>query len=538
MRAVTLAVSIWLVAVGVALAAPPQGKDLIWPRSAPSLPGESEGPFKRLVIEGGTLVDGTGAPPVGPVTVVVEGQRITEIYGLPGLYTPQLDASGRPQLQPGDRHIDARGSFILPGLIDSHVRVLDQSIRPNAGNTSREGNAPPEYALKLLIAHGVTTIASMQSLDVMDWANDMKRQSAENAITAPNIEIWADFPARTPEEARARVREAKRRGATGLGEGDIEGPLEAMLAGLDEAKKAGLPTYWCLHEEKTQQLNTLQWARAGMSGWPHSNGLPNSMYEDRALRRYPPDFNYNDPHYAMRQPRWEGVTPRSERWWQLIDELVKLDFTLGPTFDVYEAHRDYNAVSRLEWNDEYIHPALRKLFMPGDGRYNTEFADWSTADEITWKNIFQVWMQFVNDFKNRGGRVVAGSDAGYYWTTYGFSFIRNLELLQEAGFSPLEVIRSATLDSAKWMRIARDTGSVEVGKRADLLVIDVNPLANLKVLYGTGTVGKRPDGSIGRIGGVRYTVKNGVLFDSKKVLANVKEMVQAADARDATQATK
>lgn len=520
------------------LGAPKGERDLIWPRSPPSLPGESEGPFKRLVIEGGMLVDGTGAPPVGPVTVVVEGNRITRIYGLAGLYTAQLDSSGRPEIRSGDRHIDARGAYILPGLIDSQVRVLDQSIRPNAGNTSREENSPPEYALKLLIGNGVTTIASMQSLDVMDWALDMRQQSLDNKITAPNVEVWIDFPAGTPEEARAKVREVKARGGAGLGEGDIEGSLAVMLAGIDEAKKVGLPTYWCLHDDKTQQMNTLQWARAGMRGWPHANGLPNTMYEDRSLRRYPPGFNYSDPQYAMRQNRWEGVTPGGERWWQVIDELVKLDFTLGPTFDVYEVHRDYTGVSRMEWTDEYVHPALRKIFLPGDGRYNTEFADWSTTDEVTWKNIFHVWMQFVNDFKNRGGRVVAGSDAGYYWTIYGFSFIRNLELLQEAGFSPLEVIRSATLDSAKWLGIAQQTGSIEEGKRADLIVVDANPLANLKVLYGTGTVGKKADGTIGRIGGVRYTIKSGVVFDAKQVLANVREMVRKASAESSSAAAQ
>jgi hypothetical protein len=301
-----------------------------------------------------------------------------------------------------------------------------------------------------------------------------------------------------------------------------------MLAGLDEAKKANLPTFWCLHDEKTQQMNTLQWARAGMSGWPHANGLPNTMYEDRELRFYPGEFNYNSAHDAMRLPRWAGVLPGGKKWNEVLDELVKLDFTLGPTFSVYEVYRDHIGVSRQEWNDEYLHPALRRIYTSGN-----EFADWSTADEVTWKNIFHTWMQFVNDFKNRGGRVIAGSDPGYYWTTFGFGFIRNLELVQVAGFSPLEVVKSASLDSAAWLRIARDTGSVEIGKRADLLVIDANPLKNLKVLYGTGTVGTKPDGSIGRIGGVKYTIKSGVVFDARKVLANVREMVREAEAREA-----
>ena len=142
-------------------------------------------------------------------------------------------------------------------------------------------------------------------------------------------------------------------------------------------------------------------------------------------------------------------------------------------------------------------------------------------------------MAFVNDFKNRGGRVIAGSDAGYFWTIAGFGLIRNLELLQEAGFSPLEVVRSATLDSAKWLRIANDTGSVEIGKRADLIVVDGNPLENLKVLYGTGVLAASTDGQLVRRGGVRYTIRRGIVYDAKTVLSNVKAMVADARAQQA-----
>jgi imidazolonepropionase len=94
-------------------------------------------------------------------------------------------------------------------------------------------------------------------------------------------------------------------------------------------------------------------------------------------------------------------------------------------------------------------------------------------------------MAFINEYKNRGGRVCAGSDSGFIYSIFGFGYIRELELLQEAGFHPLEVIRSATSQGAALCGLDHLIGTVEVGKRADLLVHDHNPLTDFKLLYGT-----------------------------------------------------
>jgi imidazolonepropionase-like amidohydrolase len=134
-------------------------------------------------------------------------------------------------------------------------------------------------------------------------------------------------------------------------------------------------------------------------------------------------------------------------------------------------------------------------------------------------------MTFINEYKNRGGRVTAGSDNGYIYQTYGFGYIRELELLREAGFHPLEVIRSATLYAAQALGAEKDLGSVEPGKLADIVIIDANPLENLQVLYGTGAIRLTADNKIIRAGGVKYTIKNGIIYDAKKLLADVKKMV-------------
>ena len=141
-------------------------------------------------------------------------------------------------------------------------------------------------------------------------------------------------------------------------------------------------------------------------------------------------------------------------------------------------------------------------------------------------------MQFVNEYKNKGGRVTAGSDSGFIYQLYGFGYIRELELLREAGFLPLEVIRAATLKGAEALGMDDKIGSVEIGKFADFVILEENPLANLKVLYGTGAIKLDENNEAVRVGGVKYTVKDGIVYDAKKLLADVKAIVDKAKAEN------
>ena len=148
-----------------------------------------------------------------------------------------------------------------------------------------------------------------------------------------------------------------------------------------------------------------------------------------------------------------------------------------------------------------------------------------TEQEVAWKENYQLWMTFVNEYKNRGGRVTAGSDSGFIYQLYGFGFIRELELLRESGFHPLEVIMSATLNGAEALGAADKLGSIEVGKYADFAILEENPLQNLKVLYGTGALRLDENNEVVRVGGVKYTIKDGIVYDAKKLLEDVKRMV-------------
>jgi imidazolonepropionase-like amidohydrolase len=137
-------------------------------------------------------------------------------------------------------------------------------------------------------------------------------------------------------------------------------------------------------------------------------------------------------------------------------------------------------------------------------------------------------MQFLEDYKNHGGRVTLGSDAGYIWKLYGFAYIREMELLQEAGFHPLEVLRAATLHGAEALGMDEQIGSLRPGKLADLVVTAYNPLENFKVLYGTGHFRLDRDNRPARLGGVRYTIKDGILYDARELLEDVRGIVGRA----------
>ena len=150
---------------------------------------------------------------------------------------------------------------------------------------------------------------------------------------------------------------------------------------------------------------------------------------------------------------------------------------------------------------------------------------------MEWKNNYRIWMRFLLDYKNRGGHVTTGSDSGYIFKLYGFDYIRELELLQEAGFHPLEVIRSATMWGAEAIGNP-EIGVVRPGKLADLVFVDQNPLANFKVLYGTGWLRVNDTtGAVERVGGIKYVMKDGIVYDAKQLLKDVETMVSDAKKR-------
>jgi hypothetical protein len=487
---------------------------------------EGEGPWPQLIIRGVTLINSTGAPPIGPVDIVVENNRIVNIanVGAPGV---SIDTKRRPQLKEGGKELQAEGMYLLPGFIDMHGHI---------GGT--EQGTPAEYVFKLWMAHGITTIREPGSGNGLEWVLDEKKLSAENKITAPRIFAYSFFgqgakqPISTPEQAINWVRENQKKGADGVK--FFGAAPQIMDAALRENKRLGLRSA-CHHAQMdVARWNVLNSARAGLTSMEHWYGLPEAMFDDKTIQNYSLNYNYANEadRFGEAGRLWkQAAPPYSEKWNKVMNELIALDFTLDPTFNIYDATRDLQRARTLEWHEKYTLPSLWKFYEPSRESHGSFWLHWGTEDEIAWKENYRLWMTFVNEYKNRGGRVTAGSDDGFIYETYGFGYIRELEMLREAGFHPLEVIRSATLYAAQALGAEKDLGSVEVGKLADMVIIDVNPLENLQVLYGTGSIKVTADNKVVRAGGVKYTIKDGIVYDAKKLLADVKKMVEVEKAK-------
>ncbi len=491
----------------------------------PRSPSDGGGPYKRLVIRGITVIDGTGAAPIGPMDVVVEGNRIADVVSV-GAPHVAIREKGRPAK--GDREIDGTGMYLMPGFVDTHIHYGDARKAPEA-----------EYVNKLWLASGVTTVRGVPA-GPLDWALRERERSAKNEITAPRIYVyqpaftgdgWKDQPILTPELGREWVRFIAAKGADGIklfgGDPDI------VAAILDEGRKYKLGSLAHLGQESEPRLTARDATRLGLRTVTHSYGLFESLLKDTTVQDYPADQNYNDEQQRFGQVarNWNKIYERgSAPWNALIAEWVKGGTVLNPTFTIYSAGRDLMRAYTAEWHDQYTLPSLMQYYQPNRQNHGSFFYNWTTEDEVAYKNYFRVWMDFIDDFKNAGGHVTVGTDAGFIYQTYGFTYIEELEMLREAGFTPLEVIRSATLYGAEELQSPKqdtvDFGIIRPGKLADMVIVGENPLANLKVLYPTGWMRLNDaTGKTERVGGITYTIKDGIVFDSKKLLADVAAMV-------------
>lgn len=484
---------------------------------------DGEGPFDRLIIRGATMIDGTGSPATGPVDVVIEGNRIVQIQnvGYPGV---PIDENRRPAAAEGDYELDAEGMYLLPGFIDMHAH-----IGGNAQGTT------PEYVFKLWLAHGITSIREPGSFNGIDWTLRHTQKSLNNEITAPRIFPYIGFGSgsdatiTTPQQAREWVQMIHARGAMGI---KFFGTRpELWEASLDEANRLGLGSMAHHAQPRVVYANVSHTSELGLRGMTHWYGLPEALFTNQTIQNYPLDYNYGDEQHRFEAAGklWgQAAEPGSDKWNRVMNRLIELNFDINPTFTIYEASRDLMSVRRSEWHERYTLPSLWQFYQPDRRAHGSYWFNWGTEQEVAWKNNYRLWMNFINEFKNRGGTVTLGSDAGYIFKLYGFAYIREMELFREAGFHPLEIFQSASLKAAEVLGMDQELGTIEIGKLADLILIDENPQQNLKVLYGTGAIRVNENNEAIRVGGIKYTIKDGIIYNAVDLLKDVELMVQAA----------
>jgi imidazolonepropionase-like amidohydrolase len=279
--------------------------------------------------------------------------RKVQVVGYPGV----SERRNGPKLEKNGVEFDYSGMFVLPGFIDMHGHI---------GGISQ--GADPEYVFNLWMAHGITTIREPSGRG-LDFTLDLKRKSQRNSIIAPRIYAYTGFGSgsqvNTKADAIKWVRDNAKKGADGIKFFGAEPGI--MAAALDENKKLGLGSA-CHHAQlSVARWNVLNSARAGLTSMEHWYGLPEALFTDRTVQNYPLDYNYQNEQDRFEEAGklWkQAAEPYSKHWNSVMNELIDLDFTLDPTFNIYEASRDLQRARRAEWHEDYTLPTLWEFFVP------------------------------------------------------------------------------------------------------------------------------------------------------------------------------
>lgn len=483
------------------------------------------GPYDRLLITNAMVIPGHGGPAYGPADILVQGGRIAEIVSYNG-----VTGRGADQAPPeADRVIDATGMYVMPGLIDLHTHI-------------RSAELPLQYVYDLKLAHGVTTMVNGAG---RGWTEALEQQRLSNAnqITAPRmypIRDWGPSRSRDPGQAPPAdvmepwydvdrvpelVGQVMADGAHVIRVGSLAWNAELFGAVCKAVWDAGGITTVHLPPSDLAVVNAVRAAELGVTMIEHHYGYAESALGGR-VQPFPPDYNYMNEADRFRHAGTVWLeAPDSVLFGEVVDRLVASGVSMVPTMSAYEVNRDLNRSMGLPWHEKYTHAQLIDWYFANPAYHASHHWNWTSDDERTWAEAYRKWQKLVYTFHERGGHLSYGVDDPYLWNTTGLGNVRELELMQESGLDPLEVIRAATYSSARTLR-RPDLGYVQLGYTADLIIVDGNPLENLRYLYPFGAMDMTDDGRIVRRGGVRWTIKEGVVFDNAVLIDEVLHMVE------------
>lgn len=485
----------------------------------------ASGPSPSLVIQNVVVIDGSGSPAIGPMDIWVEGDRITRVVKSPG-------AGDQVKHPEADRVIDGTGLYATPGLIDTHMHIRDSAEAPR-----------DNYWYKLLLGSGVTTV---KTFDVGDMtAAEMvaeKHRIESSNVAAPRLfvyPIWGENsdPAAAhrygdPKETRNIVNEWADLGVDGIKIRESPGILPEIFYPLaDQARQRNIGVAVHIGQEGVSDLDAVKIAEGGATSIEHHYGYGEAAFSNRTIQDMPADYNYSneEQRFIQTAQAWRQAD-KEKLFGEVTDRLLAQSrdngFFMVPTFAAYEKQRDPGRMKTLPWFADYAPPGLAQHWWPNPQRHSSVFFESTSEKEALYEQMFRTWLEFVNAYKNRGGNVTVGSDPfGGWYSLAGFYTVRELELLQHAGFNPLEVIRAATSTGAKSLG-ATDLGLIRPGYIADIVLLRENPLRDLKVYYPTGLERwDRETGEKSIIQGIKYTIKSGTVYDNAVLLTEVRDAV-------------
>lgn len=429
-------------------------------------------PHKYTVLKGGTLIDGSGNTPIENSLIVLENGKILSISSIRQTKSP-FPA----------KIINAKGRFIVPGLIDMHVHCVEESFLPlfliNGVTTIRDVGNDPDFILNLRdeVNSGFRVGPTLFVSGYMLNSRKIPFGASQHTAVITNI-----------KEAQKAVSLLAQKKVDWI-KIYITLPKGVVRRVLFEANRYGIPVAG--HLRKVDARFAAQW---GISTIEHATGIAEALLADDAV------FEDAPPLHTISEKTWLHVD--RAKYDDLIDLFIEKNVYIHANLTLYESFTLPADIIKNKPNVELMPPSI----VEGWDYYLREQFLEVAQDKESWKITKERLEEFLIMFKNKGGKILAGTDTPWPYLLPGFSLHRELELLVEAGLSPMEAIWTATKYAAEALRQEDSIGTLTEGKRADLVLLNTNPLEN-----------------IGAIRDVRHVIKDGKIVKSKKLLRSLKK---------------
>ena len=404
-----------------------------------------------LALVGGTLIDGTDKPPVPNAVVLIDGDRIVAAGARSAIDIPK-----------GATIVDVTGKFLVPGLWDMHAHLYETEFGPTylaAGITSaRDVGNDIEFATAL-----------------RDAAKERRglgpRMILAGYIDGKNEYHSFDVQVETPDEARAAVQRYKNAGYEYIKIRDNVKP-ETLKVICGEAHRLGMR----VTGHVPNGMNALQAVEAGMDEISHLSYVETGFFPKLERNSLALRINLNAPNVA---------------------NALKFFKEHGTVVDATDAVLEL-MLRPLNVPIETFEPGFSKVPAELIVQINKKGKSPDQAEVL--RMVVDVLLKVTGALHRAGVPIVAGTDVG----VPGHTLHRELEFYVKAGFTPLEAIQAASIVPARVTKLDREVGTLETGKRADVVIVDANPLDNISNIRKT-----------------RFVVTQGRLFDCAKLWQSV-----------------